>query len=178
MKKYVKMLPVMLYPYAYIPFLVMAFLVAKEDRNMEYIIEGGFVYGIIVHVLALFFAIYNAVATAKGKYDIKTAAKINMMTKLVHIPAYVLHFSLGCVALLMSIWGIGIIMFVIIIDVLTIFFSGLSALGISVLLYKRKILSKRSSIWGGIFSFIFCIDVVVAVFYFVKAKSACSGKLG
>lgn len=155
----------MLYPYAYLPFLGVALLMAENGCNMDYVFGGGIVFGIFVHILAFVTGVYNSVITAQGRYTADTAAKMNLITKLVQIPAYLLHFTLGCMAFFMSVWGIGILLFVLAADLFAISFTGISAIGVSVLLYKQGICTKKTAILGGICSFVFIADIVVAIWY-------------
>lgn len=169
MKKYLKMIPIMFYPYAYIiPLFIM--IVSNDSNYFEQILFGIFVYGIVLHILVIFVAIYNSVVSACGKYSVVEAAKINMITKCVQIPAYIFHFCLGLLGLIMSVWGIGIILFVVVVDLITIFFTGVSAIGLSVLMSKTKTIDTVFAVLGGIASFMYCIDIVVAITYYLIAK--------
>jgi hypothetical protein len=165
MKKYLRMLPVILYPYAYLIPLLTLFLTPAEGDNMAKVYLFVFGYGIVIHVLAFAAAIYNAVITANGKkYDSRQAAQINVVTKCVQIPAYIFHFVLGCIGLGMSVWGIGVILFAVVVDFLSILLTGISSIGLHVRMKKEKYLRKSYCVWLGIGSFLYCIDVVIAIF--------------
>src|SRR5574344_2519601 len=125
MSKYLKMIPVMLYPYAYIIPLLTLFLTPAENDNMAKVYVFVFLYAIVLHIAVLALVIYNAIITANGKkYTAADGAKINMITKCVQIPAYIFHFCLGCIGLGMSIWGIAVIGFAVIVDLLSILMTG------------------------------------------------------
>ena len=70
----------------------------------------------------------------------------------------------------MSVWGIGLIMWAFIIDVITICLSGISSIGCAVRLCKEKRISKFAAVFLIIGNFIFCIDIVVAIVYMVKSR--------
>lgn len=173
MKSYLRMLPVILYPYAYLIPLLVLFLTPAVDDNMAKVYLFVFGYGIAIHVLAFAASIYNAVITANGKkYDSRKAAQINVVTKCVQIPAYIFHFVLGCLGLGMSVWGIGVIIFAVVVDFLSILLTGISAIGLHVRMKKEQYLRKSYCVWLGIGSFLYCIDVAIAIFddLFVTAQ--------
>jgi hypothetical protein len=168
MSRYLKMLPVMLYPYAYLIPLITLFATPAEGDNMANVYMFVFVYGIIIHIVVLGMAIYNAIVTANSsKYDAFLDSQLNLITKGVQIPAYIFHFVLALVGLGMSIWGIGVIAFAIIVDFLSILMTGISSIGLHVRLGKDKIVKKKTAFWLGFGSFIYCIDVGIAIFDFV-----------
>ncbi len=114
--------------------------------------------------------IYNIVVTVKGKYTAYEAAKINLTVKAWQIPAYIFHFIMGAVGMVMSVWGIGFIMVAVIVDAVTIVLTGVNAIGCAVKLKKDGIIPMRTAIIYGIGSFIFCIDVFVALLYVGRSR--------
>jgi hypothetical protein len=168
MSKYLKMIPVMLYPYAYLIPLLTLFLTPAEGDNMANVYVFVFIYAIALHIVVLGLSIFNAIVTARStKYDCIIDAKINMITKCVQIPAYIFHFCLGCLGLTMSIWGIGVIIFAVLVDFLSILMTGISSIGLHVRMSKDKIVNKTIAFWLGFGSFLYCIDVAIAIFDFV-----------
>lgn len=117
-------------------------------------------------------ALYNSIATGMGKYNILEASKINMLTKCIQIPAYIINFLFGCFGVVLSIWGMGVIAFVIIVDYITIVITGISSIGCSCYLKSKNVISSTTSILCGIGCFIYVVDVIVSIFYFIKAKLA------
>lgn len=77
--KYLKMIPIMLYPYAYIIPLIILILNADSDL-FENVLFGVLIYGLFLHVLVIAIGIYNSVKSAKGKYTLVDASKINLIT--------------------------------------------------------------------------------------------------
>ena len=68
-----------------------------------------------------------------------------MLTKCIQIPAYIINFLLGCLGVLMIIWGIGVLLFVVLVDYITIFITGIG-------------------------SFMYVIDVVISIIYLERLK--------
>jgi hypothetical protein len=130
-----------------------------------------FVYGIAVHLAVFTMAIYNAIVTARSsKYDALTDSKINLITKGVQIPAYIFHFVLGCLGLTLSVWGIGVIIFAVVVDFLSILTTGISAIGLHVRMAKDGVLSKTLCGWLAFGSFLYCFDVVIALIDFAVCQ--------
>lgn len=166
MKKYLKLIPLILYPYAYL-IGVAGLYIADEilpffsvSNISEYLFWGVI---ILYNVYVLFIAVFNAVLTAGKRYTAYDGAKINLIVKGVQIPAYILHFLMGLAGLIMSVWGIGFIVIAVFVDLLTIIFTGISAIGCSIKMKKEGILPLRGAILTGIGSFIYCLDVAVAI---------------
>lgn len=173
MKKYFLMIPLMLFPYAYLiffayysmtPYFVRDLLDAQSTGNLLIVIIGLYL------IYILFITFYNTIASARGKYTAYQSAKINLIVKGVQIPAYIFHFILGMMGTVMSVWGIGIIIVAVVVDLVTILLTGISSIGCSVRLKKEKILNIPAAILMGIGCFIYVVDVGVAVTYFFIAR--------
>ena len=72
----------------------------------------------------------------------------------------------------MSVWGIGFIIWAIVIDLVTIALSGLVGVSAAISASKEKTLSNNDPLIYGVLSFIYCIDVFAAVIYNSKIKKA------
>lgn len=173
MKKYLKLIPLILYPYAYLILLFSMFIFQKTfgnaaaSENLFVVLIGVFA---IYHIYVLFIAIYNSVAMAKKRYSAHEAAKMNLAVKCWQIPAYIFHYLLGLLGLFMSIWGIGVILFVLVIDLLTIILTGIHSIGCTIRMKKDGILSPRLAFFTGVGSFIYCADIVIAIVYVSLCK--------
>ena len=111
----------------------------------------------------------------KGNYNAIELVKMNMIIKLVHIPAYIIHFLLGMLGLLASVWGIGFILWAIIIDLVTIGLTGMVGISACICCRKEGLLTKSMSLLYAFSSFIYCVDVVSAIVFFVKVKKSTVG---
>ncbi len=175
MSKYIKNLPIFLYPYAYLILILGIILIGEYEDVIDLIPHeiGSFVFwGIIFgfNIYCLIRSIINTVLAAKGKITLKDMAKLNMLIKLVHIPAYLFNFALGCAGLLLSIWGLGFIIVAVLADLFTIITTGVNAIGLSIALSKEKVTGKGLAILYGILNFIYCADVAVAIIEFIQVK--------
>ena len=173
MKKYLKLLPLILYPYMYL-ILFIIFLIINNISGGNAGIENGFFIGIILlivyNIYVLCISVYNAVITAKNDCKASEAAKINLIIKGSQIPAYIFNFMVGILGILMSVWGIGLIIMVIVLDVLTIILTGISSIGCAIKMNKERIFSTSGSILMAIGSFVFCIDIIIAIVYMLKSR--------
>ncbi len=170
MKKWM-CIPVAIYPYAYMIASALLSLLEYAPDNIntddaQFVILMILVF--VYHILVLAVIIYHIVQSARGAVTAKDAAVMNMIVKGVHIPAYIFHFVIGLIGLLMSVWGIGLLMWAVIIDAATIIVSGTFALGCTIRIKKENLMPTWAAVITAVGSYIFCIDVVIAVVYGVK----------
>lgn len=109
---------------------------------------------------------------AKGKYKAVSLARMNMIIKLVHIPAYLLHFAIGIMGLLLGIFGFGFIFWAILIDLLTIGLSGMVGISACVSARKEGLISKSAAVLYAFMSFTYCVDFIFAIVLFVKSRKS------
>ena len=127
--KYLKMIPVIIYPYIYVVILAvfLVFLnVLPSDYN-DAASLGLLIVAVIYNLYSFVIVVVNAVQCAKGKMTARQSARMNLIIKSIQIPAYIIHFILGFIGLAMSVWGIGIILWAILIDLLTILLPSAAA---------------------------------------------------
>jgi len=162
--KYIKLIPLMIFPYAY---LIWMFLL--DDLLPDYIWEN--MPGIYI-ILTFALTVVSTVLTAiSKKTTAKSAALQNLIVKAVQIPAYIFHFLMAVLSPVASVWGIGFFMFAVIIDLMTIILTGIFAIGCNIRICKSGVIKKGTAVATGIFSFVYCIDLVIAVILFVTTKS-------
>lgn len=168
--KYLKMIPVIVYPYIYVlilaVFLLFLGILPEDYTDMAPI--GLLIVAVIYNLYSFVIVIVNAVQAAKGKMTAKQAARMNLIIKGIQIPAYIMHFILGFIGLAMSVWGIGFLLWAVLIDLLTILLTGINSIGCSIRMRKEGLVSLPGAIFMGIGCFIYCVDVVIAIVYVVK----------
>lgn len=163
MKKYIKLIPLMLFPYAYLIWLFFLNNLIPDNISMH--------MPEIYMTLTLVFTIISTVIVAKNKNSAVSAAKQNLIVKAVQIPAYIFHFILGLAGFVASVWGIGFIMFAVIIDFMTIILTGVFAVGCNIKICRQGVISKGTAVVTSIFSFVYCTDLIIAVILLVASKS-------
>ena len=146
-------------------------------KSLGKTVELCFLSLIFAMIIGLIFALLETAAFLSAVWAAGdpcapiTAAARNLFVKGCHIPAYIIHFCIGLWGMLLSVWGIGFILYAFLADVLTILLSGIPAAACAVRMYKGGLLSKKAAIWTGIGSFIFCADVFIAIYFFVRCGS-------
>lgn len=171
--KYLKMVPLMLFPYMYLIAIACAGFLTTGN--------GGPVgLGLMVLYLAytLISTVYNAIVCSTKKYDVRSVARINFIVKYVQIPAYLWHALLMLFSGLLSVWGLGILLFAVVVDVMTIALTGISAIGCSVRMKKEGIINTPVAILLALGNFIFFLDLIVAIVYVVLARRHAKKKGG
>lgn len=165
---------IILYPYYYMTYIVVALVAMYNDIDVSSDTQVFSLFVIfLVNPLTLGILISDFVINAHGHVEPERLAKLNMIIKLVHIPAYVIHFVLGLLGTLASVWGIGFILWAIIIDLITIAITGTHELSCVIGISKKKTVNKWILIAAAILSYIYCVDVVVSiVFYIIVRKKS------
>lgn len=170
MKKYIRLLPVMLFPYVFIFilfFAATAFSIGSDNIFRDLILMLAAAALVAAPVVC---SVWGAVYAARSDISTYTAAKLNLIVKAVQIPAYILNFLLGAAGTVMSVWGIGVIAYAVIADVLTIILTGIHAVGCVIKIGKEGSVKTGYAVLAGIGSFIFCIDMIAAVVLFINCR--------
>lgn len=167
MKKKAKFISVMLYPYIYMIILALYMVISitlSDAIDLDsFGLIGLLAVGIVYNLYTIISVIVNIVRAKKGMISSRELCRKNMIAKLVHIPAYIFHFILGMIGSLASVWGIGVVMWAIIIDLITIVMSGTLGVGASVSLKKEKAVPSFVATLLSIGGYIYCLDVIVAI---------------
>ena len=174
MKRLYKALPIILYPYIYM-FCLLGYFLAMSNSPDEYKTSNTFL--IVLIFIAVICNLYSFITSfsfifsaKKGKYTGKELAKLNMIIKVVQIPAYIIHFCLGLLGLIMSVWGIPIILWAIFIDFITIVLSGTVGISAAISAQKENTLSTGQAVLFSILGFVYCVDVFISIFLFIRVK--------
>ena len=161
-----------LYPYYYMSIIIAQLLIMGNTDSFSG--EDAFIGEIVmflVNPICLGVLVSDFVTNAKGHVPPEKLAKLNMIIKLVHIPAYIIHFILGALGSLASVWGIGFVLWAIIIDLITIALSGTHMLSCVIGIIKQKGANTAISVGAAVLSYIYCIDVLVGILYYVYIRN-------
>ena len=125
----------------------------------------------ILAILPFMCGIINLIYTLKAKKSAKTLLLVNMIVKLLHIPAYVL-LAFPIVGGFLFIHMVGISLIIILFECLVLLQSGLISIPAFVRAKKEGYLPTILAVFGCMASCVFFIDVFVSVaaFIFVKIK--------
>lgn len=174
MKKYIQLLPTILYPYFIIASIFLIFGGGNPvvDMIWEKLDNNGYILlGIIlaVFILSMILNIITVIIALANKWDAKSLAKTNMIIKCIQIPAYLCLFALGFMCLI-TIFTAGISFVVFVLDCLGIFLTGLFSISGIVRAWREGKISWKGTIAWGICSFICCVDVIMAIVMYQKIK--------
>lgn len=164
MIKYIKLIPLMLFPYAYMIWLFWLENLIPDNINMH-------VPEIYIGLTFVLTVISTVITAASKKTTAASAAKQNLIVKAVQIPAYIFHFLLAFISSMASVWGIGIFLFVVIVNLMTITLTGIFAIGCNIRICRSGVISKGTAVFTSVLSFVFCTDLIVAIVLFVTSKS-------
>lgn len=174
MRKTLKALPIIIYPYVYMICLGIYFLIVTHSADVEKTTVASIIAlaaaALVYNAYSFFAAFYLIFAAAKGKYGASGLSKLNMTVKLVQIPAYIIHFALALIGFLMSVWGIPVIIWAIVIDFVSISLSGIVGVAASIAGRKESALTTAQSVWFAIGGFVYCVDVAIAIVMRVIVK--------
>ena len=106
--------------------------------------------------------------------DALEATRTGMALKLAQIPAYLVIFGVG-VACVITIFTIGISLLLALLDMASLFLTGLVGLGAVQRCRRAGLLTGRQAVFHGLLQFVPCADVVSSVMVFRRVKAATRG---
>lgn len=169
MRRYFQLLLVILFPYL----VVLALVCIYKGYFMETVFHNNaypFLIALIVlYVTALVCSVAVFINSLVKKWNAQELLCINMVIKLIHIPAYLLIFFIG-LASLITIFTFAISIFLMFLDGMTILLSGLIGLGGVIRSLKENKLSKRAAVIHGILQFVFCADIISSIIIYKTVK--------
>ena len=123
--------------------------------------------GIFIFPLTFGTVVADFVLSFKKLIPTKSLARNNMIIKLLTLPMYVFYILLFFLGALMSIWGIGFIIYAPVAAGVTVVVTGLYSLSAFIGIARQKSLNIPLSILAAVRSFIFFVDAVAAVAFFI-----------
>ena len=107
--------------------------------------------------------VVNIVFAAKKKFKPKTAAIINLIFKLLTIPMYLMLVFAPIIALIGSVWGIGIALAILVFTVIATLASAFFSIPAVVSSARYRKIGKGAAFIMGFFSFLPAIDIIMAI---------------
>jgi hypothetical protein len=123
----------------------------------------------ILYFISFVCSVIACITSIANKRKALEVLRINMIIKLIHIPAYIMIFVVGLFCMI-TIFTFGITIALIILDGLTIVLSGLIGLGGVTKSLKENKISKIAAAIHGILQFVFCADIISSVIIYLKVK--------
>ena len=171
MKKFLLSLPVLLFPYSIIFALFCiwsGFLMETLFQNNAFLLIFALLF---FFVIALGFSITTCALGLIKNWDYVELSRLNMLIKLLSIPAYIMIFIIGILCFI-TIFTFVVSFILIILDCMAILLSGLIGVCAIKRCYDNKAISSKEMILHSILQFIFCVDIISSIIVFIKAKKA------
>ncbi|NDO47155.1 hypothetical protein [Clostridium sp. MD294] len=175
MKKLLPVSFIILFPYSIVLLIYSLFHTTLMKYLFHNNIYTGFFYICIFWLISFINAICIFIKNITHKRNALQLAKINMIIKLIQIPAYIVLFIVG-IACMFTIFTFGISFVLLALDCASIFLSGLIGLSAVKQNYTEGIFSIKELFLHSILQFIFCADVISAIILFRKSKSVAISK--
>lgn len=163
------LLGVLVYPYI-IVFLLVSMFTSSEvyiDRHVNLL--SLLMIMVIWYVVVLVCTIVTLIINLSKEKDATEILRINMIIKLIHIPAYLILYIVGVICLL-TIFTFGISIALVIIDIMIIVLSGLIGLGGIIRSVKENKIRKETGIIFAVLQFVFCVDVIIAIVAYIMVR--------
>lgn len=125
---------------------------------------------ILLYIVALVCAVTSFIASLANKREILDVLRINMIIKLIHIPAYLFIFVVGLLCMI-TIFTFGITIVLMIFDGATIVLSGLIGLGGVIRSLRENKISIKVAVIHGILQFVFCADIISSIVIYRKVNA-------
>lgn len=170
MKKFILSIPIIIFPYSVIAMLYCIF----TGFLMETVFHNNNFYCILVLIvfglISLFMTVSISIVSYVKKWSASEIAKINMIIKIAQIPAYITIFIVA-VLCLFTIFTFGFTVALFLVDIFTIFLSGL--IGIVAIRKNYTLGNLLSNEWiiHSILQFVFCADIISSIIIYRKSKS-------
>lgn len=124
---------------------------------------------ILFHLLIFCINILFIIISWKGHWEAEALARTNMIVKLVQIPAYCFNFIFGALSALMIV-TIGITVAMFLFDIAYIGITGLFAIATFHNMKREGMISRKTQFFYSVLSFVFCVDLVIAIIGYRKSK--------
>ncbi len=169
MRKYIPFIGIILFPY----FIVFAIICIFTGFLMDTVFNNNpflLVFIIIVLFILSLLSVPAILVPGFKKKNVTELLRINMIIKLLHIPAYLLIFIFGLLCMI-TIFTIGVTFILMILDGMTIILSGL--IGISSIIngLRENKISLKQAVIHGVLQFIYCVDVISSIVLYRTVKN-------
>lgn len=169
MKKILVCIPVILFPYTIVVLtvlLISGFLTNPNNQNISLFI---LLFILCIWISALICAVFISIVSRIKKFSGLEMAKLNMLIKIIQIPAYILIFIFSILSFI-TIFTIGFSVAFWIIDVVSVVLTGIIGASAVRLNFCQGAINKSEARIYTFTQFVFCLDVIIAILVFTKSK--------
>lgn len=163
------LLGTLVYPYIIVLLLISLFTCSDIYIDMNFNIVSLLTIIIVLYIVVLICTIAKLMTNLSQKKEAREILRLNMIIKLVHIPAYLIIYIVGLVCLL-TLFTFGISIILVFIDSMMIILSGLVGLGGVIRSVQEGKITKQTGILFGVLQFMFCVDVIIAIVAYIMVR--------
>ena len=170
MKKFIPAITIVIFPYAiaFVLYCIFSgFLMESLFQNNVYLCLLAL---LVLWGTSLICSITICAVSIIRKWDFMELSRINMIIKIVLIPAYIVIFAVGTICML-TIFTYLISLVLMILDGMAIILSGIFGFSAIKRSYDNNAISLNEMVIHSFFQFIFCADVISSIIVYRKAKS-------
>lgn len=164
-----KYIPIMVYPYLYLPIFIIFFAIAvgamsyENDKLADASLQG-LLYAMAIYTVAiLIYSLFLSIKAIIGKETATSIATMNMAIKIAYLPCYITCTALFMLGMCMGIFGIGFSAIALILSVLIMVASNIYSIGCYIRLRKDKIITTLTCIISIICTLIMFLDIILAI---------------
>ena len=164
MKKYLQVIPIIIYPYLLIPVLFIASLIDSKIKIFNYIVNLYFIITVIYTIILLISKLKEMTA--------KEMVKVNFIIKMCQMPWFIFSFVLEFIGIIMGIFGVFITVIFTFMNISVRIIAGIYSVGCIIKLKQEKVIGIPKTIFYSISSFVLIIDFIISILmkFDVKGK--------
>ena len=174
-ENYKKLAKMLAFPYTIIIVLMGGYKIWSSNPDWKVpVIVGQLIVLAICNTIALISTLHSCMDMAKGKYSIRECVNINLIAKLLQLPAFIIKDLLAVFWLGWNIFssnfyqgteGFAATVILVLIYILTVFMTGLLSLGCTARLKQEELIKGKVTPIMVLLSFIYPVDIIIAIIY-------------
>ena len=169
MRRYLKFFLIVFFPYLIVFALICTFNGCLIDTVFHHNVYPLLLILIVLYAVALVCAVTTFIASLAKKRKLQEVLRINMIIKLIHIPAYLFILVVGLFCMI-TIFTFGITIVLMMFYGATIVLSGVIGLGGVIRSLRENKISIKVAVIHGILQFVFCADIISSIIMYRKVK--------
>ncbi|MBO4456549.1 MAG: hypothetical protein J5802_02385 [Butyrivibrio sp.] len=159
-----------LFVYLFLCMIACLFAEASSDMDIVDYMKIVFRSGAVLGVITIIWTIANCLKSCMIEpKEAVSLAKLQMILRLVQIPAYIVIFLLG-VILVFTFFGLVMAMILAVIDGISIALTGTASIAVYAHLLKNNLITKKQFIGYSILSYIYVLDVIASILCYTNVK--------
>lgn len=143
--------------------------ISDNNSVTQYLFDSTLIFVFASYFISVVISCITFIVSIIKKWDAKKLLFANMIVKVIQIPAYIAIFAMG-VCSLITIFTFPVAIIFWMLDCVSVFSSGLIGMSGAIRGKCEKKFKTGFTVVSSVLSYIFCVDVVMAVIMYIKAK--------